>query len=325
MRISVYITSYNQKEFLIQAIESVLDQTLKPFEIIIVDDCSHDGSKDVIEHYVSRFPDLIKPIYHERNTGVSQTRNDALAAVRGDYVTFVDGDDRFLPTKLEREADVIRKNRDADMVFSNYYSVNENGQRIWRWIENEKPPEGDIFIQTFIRDFPKNIHFRNELVNYKSWKHVGFYDLKLRIYEDYDMKIRLTKNLRATYQNEPVIEYRRHQKGLSNMHPAEHFNALNYIYHKNYNLLNNLNEDSRKYILKKWNKHYAKLMRLAAIKEIENNPNSFSSRIVAIKYFAKSIKYGWDKKSIQLIALILLPQKNYSQFIKKSAWKDNSF
>ncbi|MBT7715794.1 MAG: glycosyltransferase family 2 protein, partial [Deltaproteobacteria bacterium] len=87
MKISVFITSYNQKKFLIEAIESVLNQTLSPFQIIVVDDSSKDLSQEVIAGYAARYPNLITPIFHKRNTGVAQVRIDALNAVNGDYVT----------------------------------------------------------------------------------------------------------------------------------------------------------------------------------------------------------------------------------------------
>ena len=105
MNISVYIPSYNQGKFLAQAIESVLAQTRCPRQLILIDDGSSDGSQDVIAAYAARHPRLITAIYHDRNQGIPRTRNAALQAVTGDCVTYVDADDRLLPTKLEREAD----------------------------------------------------------------------------------------------------------------------------------------------------------------------------------------------------------------------------
>lgn len=160
MRISVYITSYNQKHYLIEAIESVLNQTLRPFEIIIADDCSTDGSHEVIAGYASSYPDLITPIYHTQNQGVSQNRIDALGAVTGDYVSRVDGDDRFLPSKLEKEAKLLRNNPNAQIAFSDHYFMTADGIRTGVWAGEEKPPQGDVFRQTFARDFPKHSLFK---------------------------------------------------------------------------------------------------------------------------------------------------------------------
>ena len=101
MKISVYITSYNKEKYINKSIDSVLDQTLKPDEIIIVDDCSSDKSQEIIAGYNNQYPDIIKAIYNERNFGISRTRNIAISYCSGDIITFIDADDYFFPWKIE--------------------------------------------------------------------------------------------------------------------------------------------------------------------------------------------------------------------------------
>jgi glycosyltransferase involved in cell wall biosynthesis len=252
MKISVYITSYNQKRYLKEAIESVLAQTLKPCQIIIADDCSSDGSQEVIAGFHSQHPDLITPIYHTQNTGVTQIRVDALQVVTGDYVTYVDGDDRFLPTKLEKEAKLLQASSHAQIAFSNNFYMTMDGVHTGIWANETRPPEGDIFCQTFARDFPKRNLFRMELVDYQAWKRVGYYDPNLQIYEDYDMRIRLTKYLQAVYYDEPLTEIRRCNTGLSSSKSERHFEALDYIYQKNKSLLADLGDADREYVNRKF-------------------------------------------------------------------------
>jgi len=245
MKISVYIPSYNQKGYLIEAIESVLAQTLRPFEIIIVDDCSSDGSQQVIAAYAARYPDLVIPVYHVHNQGIALTRNDALQRVGGDYVTYVDGDDRFLPTKLEKERRLLQNNPGAEIAFSNIYYMTAEGIRTGLWADAEKPPQGDVFSKVFARDFPRQSLFRNDLVNYQAWKGIGFYDPELRIWEDDDMRLRLTKKLKAVYHDEPLAEYRIHDKGLSRAGIGHHLKALRYVYEKNLLLLDDVEVTER--------------------------------------------------------------------------------
>ena len=95
MKISVYITSYNKIQYIAQSIKSVLAQTLKPFEIVIIDDASQDGSRGIIQSYASQYPDLIFPVFNEKNIGIARCRNKALSLITGDLVTFLDGDDFF--------------------------------------------------------------------------------------------------------------------------------------------------------------------------------------------------------------------------------------
>lgn len=311
-KISVYITSYNQKEYLVEAIESVLNQTLQPYEIIIVDDYSTDGSQKIIADYALRYPDLIKPVYHDQNMGIARTRNTALKAVKGDYVTFVDGDDRFLPTKLEKECELLQTNPRADIVFSNYYSMSEDGKYLWLWIEgNAFPPQGNIFRETFAIDFPKNIHFRNELINFKAWKHIGFYDPKLTIYEDYELRIRLTKKLRAYYNNKPSIEYRRHSTGLSSSNLTEHLKSFRYIYRKNKHLMDDLNSKDKKLIYRSIIIRMAKLLRSGAIRAIDQERGSVGSRMLAFRYFLMSLKYPSNVLIVKSIMRIIMPYKIY--------------
>ena len=300
MKISVIITSYNQKKYLIEAIESVLFQTLKPFQIIIIDDCSTDGSQEVIAGYYSRYPTLITPIYHTENTGVSKTRINALEVVKGDYVTYVDGDDLFLPTKLEKESKLLKENPDIQIAFSNNFYMTENGVHTGTWIEGEMPPEDDIFKETFARDFPKESLFRMELVDYKAWTNVGFHDPNLYIYEDYDMRIRLTKKLKVKYYNEPLSKIRIHGKGLSRSETARHLEAFKYIYKKNCHLLENLSASDRLEVEQKLFNLFNRLEILATLEK--------GHKIVAIRRHLSTLKNNpVDFKNYKFLFRLILP------------------
>jgi glycosyltransferase involved in cell wall biosynthesis len=246
MNISVFITSYNQRDYLLESIESVLAQTLPPTQVVVVDDASTDGSQDLIAGYHRRYPDLFTPIYHKHNTGVAQVRLDALNAVTGEYVTYVDGDDRYLPEKLERESAALTAHPGAQIAFSNNAYMSTDGkQYLRRWVDDEEVPQGNVFWQTFARMFPKRSLFRMELVEYAAWKAIGFHDTCLHIYEDYDMRIRLTKQLNVIYVDEVLTEIRTHSTGLSKSDLSVHFNALDYLYRKNRPLLDDSPDEIR--------------------------------------------------------------------------------
>lgn len=270
MRISVYITSYNQREYLIEAIESVLNQTLRPSQIVVVDDCSTDGSQETIAGYASRCSDLITPIFHSANQGIARTRIAGVRAATGDYVSHVDGDDRFLPTKLEKEARLLQENRDAQIAFSDYYYITKDGTRTGSWAEREKPPQGVVFCRTFARDFPKQGLFRNELTHREAWKRIGFYDPNLSLYEDYEMLIRLTKHLRVAYHDEPLSGYRIHEAGLSRARAVEHLAALKYIYEKNQPLLDDVDAAARQEVEQKLREWMARIANRAVDEAIED-------------------------------------------------------
>lgn len=306
MDISVYITSYNQKSYLVEAIESVLSQTLPPKQIIIVDDASQDGSQEVITGFTNRFPHLIKSILHSQNLGVARTRNDALEAINEDFVTFLDGDDRFLPAKLEKEAQRMLNSANTDIIYSNYYMINFKGERLGLWGRSNLP-EGDIFCHTFGRSFPKQRLYRYELVRYHSWKQIGFYDPTLQVYEDYDMRIRLTDQLRAAYTQEALSEYRLQDASLSKMNGMMYLDAFNYIRQKNAPLLKKRSLEEQKkvnHLLDEWR---AALLRKMGRQALNGKANFLENRKNSFHYYHLSQKYHHKLDVLFWLEFILSP------------------
>ena len=134
--ISVYITSYNKENYLEQAIESVLAQSLQSQDIVIVDDASSDNSRDIICAYKSRYPHRINAIFNEQNLGISKTRNIALEQCKGDIVTFLDGDDMFYPNKLLSEYEVLSSQKHLSVVYSNFDYINPFDEKVGIFSEN---------------------------------------------------------------------------------------------------------------------------------------------------------------------------------------------
>jgi len=311
MRISIYITSYNQRNLLVEAIESVLNQTLPPNQIIIIDDSSTDGSQKLISEYVSCYPDLITPIYHAKNLGVARTRIDALNLISGDYVSYLDGDDRYLPTKLEKEVRLLKKNPNAKIVFSNNHYIDKRGIYIGIWAEDSPPPQGYVFLQTFARDFPKRSLFRMELVEYQAWRRIGFHDPNLNLYEDFDMRIRLTRHYKAVYCDEPLSEVRIHNYGLSSLEAHQHITALEYIYQKNLPLLYAFNEVEREEARSKLREWIASHAKRSAKQAIIGSRHGCDGRVQALKYYLRYLKLQPNHLDFGLLLKILLPNRAY--------------
>ena len=142
-RISIIITSYNKRDYLVEAVDSVIAQTLRPHEIIIADDGSGDGSRETIRSYMDRYPGWIRGIFQEQNVGIPKNRNAALRTVTGNYVGILDGDDLFLPSKLEKQVAALRANPDAKVVYSNFRRVEEDGTTEVEFRFDEPQPQGD--------------------------------------------------------------------------------------------------------------------------------------------------------------------------------------
>ncbi|AQU88455.1 glycosyltransferase [Komagataeibacter nataicola] len=100
MSVTLIITAYNAQDFIMRAVSSALEQTHKPLEIVVVDDCSTDNTPDLLRR-VARAHGSIRVVSTVANGGPSLARNTGLAVARGDWVAFLDGDDAFAPNRLE--------------------------------------------------------------------------------------------------------------------------------------------------------------------------------------------------------------------------------
>ena len=109
--ISVMMTVYNGAPYLAEAIESVLGQTCRPVELIVVDDGSDDGSGEIAERYVP----ALRYVRHARR-GMGASRNRAVELARGAYLTYLDADDRLTPDALEKEAVALAAHPEIDVV-----------------------------------------------------------------------------------------------------------------------------------------------------------------------------------------------------------------
>jgi glycosyltransferase involved in cell wall biosynthesis len=290
MKITVGITSYNQRNLLIEAVDSVLSQSVRPFEIIIVDDASTDDSPELIRGYASRYPGIVRPLLLAQNTGPNAARNYVLDAATGYFLTFLDGDDRWLPTKLEREMARLSAADWPDVVFSNFYFTDKNGARLFPWVTNRRPPEGKILKQVLTLDLPRTTLFRSELAPVSYWREAGYFDPTFAIYGDWDMRVRLATVVpRFAYIDEPLCEYRRHGSGLSNNRVEMHLEAVDHIEQKYASLIAQLSFAHDADLSQGLNRFRAKLLRRAAMDVILARPAGF--RRSAIRLYKQSLRF----------------------------------
>src|SRR5262245_49416395 len=120
--VSVIIPSYNRAYIVGQAIESVLRQTYRPLEVVVVDDGSSDNTRAVVEQYGP-------PVryFRQANAGVSAARNAGFRQARGAFVALLDSDDRWLPWKLSAQVALLRRFPEVGMVWTDMAAVDEKG------------------------------------------------------------------------------------------------------------------------------------------------------------------------------------------------------
>ena len=251
MQISVYITSYNKEKYISETIDSVLGQSLQPLEIIIVDDGSQDDSRDIIQSYVNRFPERIIPIFNEQNLGIAASRNLALKKVIGEVVTFLDGDDIFYRDKLLSEYKILSSQKNVSVVYSNFNYISPTGEKVSTFSEeNEQPVTGNIFKETLLREY--NVTSGNNYIYemfFKSCAYdIGLYDEKIKIWEDWDFRIRMSKKYQYGYCPDVNSAYRKLENGLHNSKPELHYREQIKIYNKNKHLMLDLEEGEKRVI-----------------------------------------------------------------------------
>lgn len=122
--ISVVMPVYNASRFLEQAVDSVLAQSHKNFELILVDDCSTDDSLELARSY-EKLDSRIRVIESPVNQGVAKTRNTGIAEARGEYIALLDSDDVWLDTKLEKQLELIKRTG-ASIAYCSYDFIDEN-------------------------------------------------------------------------------------------------------------------------------------------------------------------------------------------------------
>ncbi len=127
--ISVIMPAYNAERFIEQAIRSVQEQTVRNWELIVVDDCSADKTAEQIRQLAAEDMRII-PVYSEINHGAAESRNIALRQCRGEFIAFLDADDIWCPQKLEKQLEKARET-DADIIYTSYAMIDERGKHCY--------------------------------------------------------------------------------------------------------------------------------------------------------------------------------------------------
>ena len=206
MNISVIIPTYNRKETLKRAIQSVLIQSYTPYEIIVIDDGSDDGTKEWLK---DNFPN-VKYIY-QMNSGVSSARNKGIKFARGDWIALLDSDDEWLPSKLKDQANEIESNPAAKFLHTNEIWI-RNGVRV-NQMKKHKKYGGYIFEKCLdmCRISPSSVLIKKDIFD-----EIGMFDETLKVCEDYDLWLRFASKYPVHFLDQPLIKkYGGHSDQLS--------------------------------------------------------------------------------------------------------------
>ena len=280
--VSVIILCYNQAHLIGKAIESVMNQTYKNIQLVIVDDGSKDNSKQVIETWKNRYPEKIKIFFQPHNVGHPASMNTGYRLCDGELITFCDGDDWYFPEKIEREVNYLIEHPEVDVVHSNFSIYSVEGNFIKNWINDEKSiPTGDIFLRLFSLAYPYRHHFRYELTSKNILEQAGFYDPDIPIWVDWDLRLRLASKYKFGYCHYVGSAYTENPEGLTSVIKQE-------------TILKNLQHVISKHmhVLKKYPKYSAK----KALHSINRSVQKLSLIVNCRKgqhSFLKTLQFLW--------------------------------
>lgn len=205
--VSIIMPVYNAEKTLKDAVNSVLEQAYQKWELVIIDDGSSDGSYRMIRDF-SDIDSRIISMRNEKNTGVSETRNKGIASAKGDWIAFLDSDDRWLPDKLEKQIKVIYKKTDASLIYTGSSFLDNEGRKSEYLL---KVPEtvsyGELLKQNIISC--SSVLIKKELMKK--------YPMKLdKLHEDYAVWLQVLRDGHRAYGiDEPLLEYRLSGKSKS--------------------------------------------------------------------------------------------------------------
>ena len=234
---SVIIPTYNRAHTLPRAIQSVVDQTLDAWELLVVDDASTDETPSVMERFRDK---RIRCLYRHSNGGVSAARNDGIRAARGEYVAFLDSDDRFLPTFLEQTLEALRADADAEIGFSwtgtisyhqsskDYLTIELIRKRLWA---PEYASRDDAFRASLEWD-PVWGTGHGVAIKRTVLERIGLFDDRLRAREDIDLFLRLIRATNYAVVPDHLVEiYHDHDLSVDGQH-LEQARSYELIYQK---------------------------------------------------------------------------------------------
>ena len=215
--VSIITPSYNSSQFIEETINSVLIQTYKNWEMIIVDDASNDSSNDIIEAYVKN-DSRIQLIKLDKNSGPAVARNKAITEAKGRYIAFLDADDLWVSSKLEKQISFISK-QDCALVYSAYETMDKNGTKLDKIIQAP--------LKLSYNDLLKTNYIGCLTALYDTEKIGKLYMPLIKKRQDYGLWLKILKKTDYAYGlTEPLSTYRIFSNSIS----SNKFELLKYNY-----------------------------------------------------------------------------------------------
>ncbi len=219
LQVSVLMPAYNAEKYIGFAIDSILNQTFKNFELLIIDDGSSDSTFDIIKKY-SQLDPRIKMSQNPKNSGVSKTRNNLIKQARGKYIVWQDADDVSLPFRIQEQYSYMEANHDVVVVGGFLQFIDEDGKQLY--VRNYA--EFDVQLRKNIFKYSP-VSQPVSMIRKNVFEKSGLYDESLNQAEDLDISFRIGKYGKFSNIQKVLLNYRFYPNSLSAQKLRENINS----------------------------------------------------------------------------------------------------
>jgi len=206
--VSVIVPVYNRAHLVTETVASILEQTYRNIEIILINDGSTDDSLNVIQALQQEYPDVIR-IVDQENQGQTIARNRGIKQARGQYIAFLDSDDLWVPDKLEQQIPLFDEG--VGLVYGGVEFINECGETTGFDL-CDSSVQGKIYPQLLVKN---RMTGGSVVVLRAALERVGVFDPEFKAAENWDLWLRICKEYQARLVNKAVVKYRLHQNNMS--------------------------------------------------------------------------------------------------------------
>lgn len=213
--VSIIMPAYNAEKTISDSIQSVLNQTYTDWELIII----NDGSSDSTSSIVGAYPDSRIILLEQQNSGVAEARNNGIKHARGNMIAFLDSDDLWLETKLEKFMSYAATHHFTGLIYSKMRYFNENPEKSLPYAPWEAFHESSPYNNLLLVDYIPTL---TVMVNKRIFDEVGLFDKNFFGTEDWDMWLRIVKKYPIAFISEELSLYRNHESGISKKFDRQH-------------------------------------------------------------------------------------------------------
>lgn len=267
--VSVVLPVYNGEKYLRESIESVLNQTYRNIELIIVDDCSIDSTQLIAREYV-RSDSRVKYYRNQKNLKLPRNLNRGFSLARGEYLTWTSDDNRYKPKAIATLVEKLEGKKDVQFAFASCRVIDGNGKEIEYIMVNENSPKQIIGSNSVGACF---------MYTRKVYETIGDYDPELVLVEDFDYWQRICMKFKAVGIPDILYEYRWHDGALTSTMRQDEFNRnLEKMLLKNRSGFGRTDMESSYY-------YYRGLNRCRVNLKMKENPYIYKYKFYSMYYF----------------------------------------